>query len=81
MYHELKQCSLEQTIDRLNKIKLAQALNKVAENTKCESCEKEVEIRTDKVDLIRERMKIGYYFNKKIIAQIADKLLKELGLD
>ena len=41
----------------------------------------EPEIRNDKVQLARERLKAGYYHKKNVLSQIVDKILKEFGLD
>ena len=37
--------------------------------------------REEKLELVRKRLMDGYYYQKEIINQLADKLIKELGLE
>ena len=41
----------------------------------------EKEIRKDKVNLARQRIKSRFYFKREVLSKIADNILKEFGLD
>jgi len=41
----------------------------------------EEEVRPDKVNLARERVKSGYYNDKNVMKQFIDKLFKDIGLE
>lgn len=67
-FTELRKCS--STLSNYHYF-AKQLVNKIGGGTK---------IREDKIKLAKARIISGYYHNKEVLSQIADKLIKEFNL-